>query len=295
MSYLLFVELLSVLLQTSWRCLWQVCTLTKERCTKGCWRKAQSVQHRTTQTDTPCYIMWTSHRDDITDQWGSANHFVPLLHLHPTEEAAVMDNTTVAEGTLSAAFIEDDNLQISKTGEKRRKPIVDEINLYSLLWMISFPHVTFITFGPCDIHYLWTNASWLHYFDSFLVFSFYSTSSRTDAIQSSRNTFTYGARMQSFSSYVFHLCGKFHISILQLLYIIAFFCIYLCVFRLKRLMLQEGTCWCASWPSRDKYIRSIKPDSPWEALRYFVLNSRKTTLRLNADLSTHCKRIFEIV
>ena len=32
--------------------------------------------------DTPCYIMWTSHRADMTDEWWSANHFVPLLPLH---------------------------------------------------------------------------------------------------------------------------------------------------------------------------------------------------------------------
>ena len=63
--------------------------------------------------DTPCYIMWTSHRDDMTHQWWSANHFVPLLQLHPTEEPAVVDNTTVTEDTLNTAFIEDDSLQFA--------------------------------------------------------------------------------------------------------------------------------------------------------------------------------------
>ena len=64
-------------------------------------------------TDTPCYIMWTSHRDDMTHQWWSANHFVPLLQLHPTEEPAVVDNTTVTEDTLNTAFIEDDSLHFA--------------------------------------------------------------------------------------------------------------------------------------------------------------------------------------
>ena len=44
-----------------------------------------------------------------------------------------------------------------------------------------------------------------------------------------------------------------------------------------------------------QYFWSIKPDSSWEALQYFVLNSRRTTLCLNAELSTHHKQIFEIV
>ena len=63
--------------------------------------------------DTPCYIMWTSHRDDMTHQWWSANHFVPLLQLHPTEEPAVVDNTIVTEDTLNTAFIEDDSLHFA--------------------------------------------------------------------------------------------------------------------------------------------------------------------------------------
>ena len=63
--------------------------------------------------DTPCYIMWTSHHDEMTHQWWSANHFVPLLQLHPTEEPAVVDNTTVTEDTLNTAFIEDDSLQFA--------------------------------------------------------------------------------------------------------------------------------------------------------------------------------------
>ena len=63
--------------------------------------------------DTPCYIMWTSHRDDMTHQWWSASHFVPLLQLHPTEEPAVVDNTTVTEDTLNTAFIEDDSLHFA--------------------------------------------------------------------------------------------------------------------------------------------------------------------------------------
>ena len=62
--------------------------------------------------DTPCYIMWTSHHDEMTHQWWSANHFVPLL-LHPTEEPAVVDNTTVIEDTLNTAFIEDDSLHFA--------------------------------------------------------------------------------------------------------------------------------------------------------------------------------------
>ena len=93
-------------------------------------------------TDTPCYIMWTSHHDDMAHQWWLANHFVPLLQLHPTAEPAVVDNTTVTEDTLNTAFIKNESLQISKTGEKSR-PFGDEISMYSLLWMSPLP--------PCDI------------------------------------------------------------------------------------------------------------------------------------------------
>lgn len=63
--------------------------------------------------DTPCYIMWTSHRADMTDEWWSANHFVPLLPLHPTEEPAVVDNTTDTKEMLNTAFIEDDSLHFA--------------------------------------------------------------------------------------------------------------------------------------------------------------------------------------
>ena len=44
-----------------------------------------------------------------------------------------------------------------------------------------------------------------------------------------------------------------------------------------------------------QYFWSVKPDSSWEALQYFAQNSRRTTLCLNAELSTHRKQIFEIV
>lgn len=44
-----------------------------------------------------------------------------------------------------------------------------------------------------------------------------------------------------------------------------------------------------------QYFWSVKPDSSWEALQYFLLNSRRTTLCLNVELSTHRKQIFEIV
>ena len=64
-------------------------------------------------TDTPCYIMWMSHRDDRIHQWWLANHFIPLLQLHPTKAPAVVDNTTVTEDTLNTAFIEDDSLQFA--------------------------------------------------------------------------------------------------------------------------------------------------------------------------------------
>ncbi|XP_070207423.1 uncharacterized protein [Littorina saxatilis] len=50
----------------------------------------------------PCYIMWTSNRTDMTDDWWVANHFVPLLPLHPTVEPSIETSSSLAPPSSAA-------------------------------------------------------------------------------------------------------------------------------------------------------------------------------------------------
>ena len=58
------------------------------------------------QSATSKFIMWTSHREDLTDEHWVPNHFVPLLPLHPSsdEPSVVVEEEDISD-TLNTGFL----------------------------------------------------------------------------------------------------------------------------------------------------------------------------------------------
>ena len=53
------------------------------------------------------FIMWTSHREDLTEEHWVPSHFVPLLPLHPSsdEPSVVAEEEDISDNTLNTGFL----------------------------------------------------------------------------------------------------------------------------------------------------------------------------------------------
>ena len=53
------------------------------------------------------FIMWTSHREDLTEEHWVPSHFVPLLPLHPSsdEPSVVVEEEDISDNTLNTGFL----------------------------------------------------------------------------------------------------------------------------------------------------------------------------------------------
>lgn len=109
--------------------LWQVAAAANVLCRpvvslypeKG-WEVFQHLNNRTlhprqNQSDNPVFILWTSARQDVSDEHWTANHFVPLL-------PASTNSTPVIEPDLNNAFLQADGQDAT--------PALN--NLYLALW-----------------------------------------------------------------------------------------------------------------------------------------------------------------
>ncbi|XP_070193526.1 uncharacterized protein [Littorina saxatilis] len=145
-----------------------------------------------------CFIMWTTNRDDMVPEWWKANHFVPLLPMHPAEEPSVQ-----VHDELKTAFL-----------DGSAAPLADNLD--------SFPATD----------------------DFFLL------------------------RWQDNRDYV---CQVAEMDMQQLEVLVNFMC-------------QQD----------DSFYWGSRPDSSWETLDCFLANSKKVSMRLNEDLSTQRRVLFDI-